>query len=64
MNLLIYRIRTHTQTAKFAKSATRFIAACSVASKPKRLTFKVASSAFTITCSKNASTGACKATSV
>jgi len=43
--------------ASFDRSATRFIAACSVASRPRRLLRNAASSTLTITPSKNASTG-------
>lgn len=51
------------QLASFDKSATRFIAACSCASRPRRFARSAGSSALTITDSKNASTGSRSAAS-
>ncbi len=50
-----------SQLASLDRSATRFIAVCSCASRPSRLARSAASSALTITDSKKASTGALSA---
>ena len=52
------------QTASRSSCATRFIAACSDISRPRRLSRKSACSALTITPSKKASTGSRSAASV
>jgi len=58
------RRHVRAQAASLERSATRFIAPCSVASRPRRFRRKSVSSALTITPSKNASTGARRAASV